>query len=205
MVEICHISRVIEGMSTVSLHASADFGKTGQYIASLTGRAPQVHFTRSFVGSKYGKRNDGTSYETDEAGLYECCDQTRKGKIKRYYIVLEYKDNLVKVQTDLEDSLLIAKRLHEGESLADVVELSEEEDESRSTEANYLTKVVYTIKSKAEVKKARAAGDIDAAVAAIVAALQALPTNLQKKALAQARERLFPPTPKAPPATAGVG
>ena len=173
-------------MSTVSLHASADFGKTGQYIASLTGRAPQVHFVRSFVGSKYGKRNDGTSYETDEAGLYECCDQTRKGKVKRYYIVLEFQNELRKLQTDLEDSLVIAKRLDGGESLADIVELLVEDE-----------KVVYRINSKAEVKKTKAAGNLDAAVTAIVSALQALPAPLQKKALAQAKERLFPPAPKA--------
>jgi hypothetical protein len=173
-------------MATVTLHASADYGRTGQYIAILTGRAPKVHFERSFVGSKYGKRNESTSYETDEAGLYECCDQTRKGKVKRYYIVLEYNDELVKVRTDLGDSLVIAKRIGEGESLADVVELSTEETRG----------VVYEIKSKAEVKKTKAAGDIYAAVEAVVAALQALPTNLQKKAIAQAKERLFPPTPK---------
>jgi len=172
-------------MTTISLSASSDYGQSGQYIAILTGRAPKVHFTRSFVGSKYGKRNEGTSYETDEAGLYECCDHTRKGKVKRYYIVLEFNGELKRLQTDLEDSLLIAKRLEGGESLADVVELLVEDE-----------KVVYRINSKTEVKKAKAAGDIDAAVAAIVSALQALPTNLQKKALAQAKERLFPPTPK---------
>jgi hypothetical protein len=110
-------------MSTVRLSVESKFGFSGQYIARITGRAPKVHFAREFVGSKFGKRSECTAYETDETGMFEECDVTKSGKQKSYALVLPWKDDLRKLYTDLDDALIIAKRLGEGESLEEVVVL----------------------------------------------------------------------------------
>jgi hypothetical protein len=62
--------------------------------------------------------------------------------------------------------------------------------------------LVYAIRKPGEVKKAQAAGNVDAAVDAIVAALQALPEPLAKKALAAAKAKLFQTAPVASPESA---
>ena len=110
-------------MTTITLSASSDFGHSGQYIARLVGRAARVQFAREFVGKKWGKRNEGTSYETDEVGLYEVSNQTRKGCEREYWLILPWKDELKKIRTDLEDSLAICKRLQDGERIEDFVRL----------------------------------------------------------------------------------
>lgn len=107
--------------STVTLRAESVYGKSGQYIARLMGRAPQHHFRRQFVGTKYGKRSESTSYETDEVGLYEVCDLTKRGKDKTYVLVLPFRDGLCRLVSDCEDALAIAKRLDGGERLEDFV------------------------------------------------------------------------------------
>jgi hypothetical protein len=112
--------------TTITLNANADYGQSGQYIARITGRAPRVQFAREFVGSKSGKRNDVTSYETDECGLYEVNDATRKGKVRKYLLVLPWRDELVKLTSDHEDALTIAKRLDGGEGLEDIVSIERE-------------------------------------------------------------------------------
>lgn len=108
-------------MTTIKLDAQASYGLSGQYIARITGRAAKVQFAREFVGTKYGKRREGTSYETDEAGLYEECDVDKHGKKKSFALVLPYKDTLRKLYTDTDDALIIAKRLDAGEHLEDFV------------------------------------------------------------------------------------
>lgn len=110
-------------MATVRLSAESKFGFHGQYIARIMGRAQKFQFQRSFVGRKSGKRNELTSYETDEIGLYEECDVGKNGATKTYALVLEYKDRLVKLYSDTEDALAIAKRLDGGELLADFVKI----------------------------------------------------------------------------------
>lgn len=110
-------------MTTITLSASSDFGHSGQYIARLVGRAPRVQFQREFLGRKSGKRQDDTSYETDETGLYEVSNQTRKGCSRDYWLVLPWGDELKKIRTDHEDSLAICKRLQDGERLEDFVVL----------------------------------------------------------------------------------
>ena len=54
---------------TVTLNAESKYGFSGQYIARITGSAAKFQFNREFVGNKHGKRNEGSSYETDEVGL----------------------------------------------------------------------------------------------------------------------------------------
>lgn len=109
--------------STVKLNAEAKFGKSGQYIARIVGRDDRVQFARSFVGSKFGKRSECTSYETDVPGLYEICDVTKSGKTKSYALVLPWRGGLRRVWSDLEDFLILARRLEDGEFLPDIVRL----------------------------------------------------------------------------------
>lgn len=122
----------------ITLTASSDFGQSGQYIAKLTGRAPKVQFRREFCGTKSGKRNDLTSYETDEIGLYEIEDRTRKGKVRTFWFILPWGEELRKLKTDHEDALLISKRLDAGERLEDIVEL-DREPMTRSETQSYCT------------------------------------------------------------------
>jgi hypothetical protein len=107
--------------ATITLSAESKFGYSGQYIARLRGRAAKFEFDREFVGNKYGKRLDSTSVETDEIGLYETCDVGRHGKDKSYYLVLTWGDGIVRLVSDHEDALAIAKRMSAGELLDDIV------------------------------------------------------------------------------------
>ncbi len=187
-------------MTTVTLTADSKYGFSGQYIAKLIGRAPRVQFEREFCGRKSGKRNESTRYETDEPGLYETADVGKHGKEHSYWLVLPWDGQLKRLCSDHEDALAIAKRLGDREELTDIVglELGDPILNPDGTPAlNSETgkprhKLVYTIRSKVEVKRAAAAETIDSAVAAIVAALQALPAPQQKAALAAAKSKLFP-------------
>ncbi|MGA9088229.1 MAG: hypothetical protein WB420_03895, partial [Bradyrhizobium sp.] len=186
----------------ITLVASADFGQTGQYIAKLTGRAAKVQFRREFCGTKEGKRSQDTRYETDEIGLYEVNNQTRKGRDRDYWLILPRNDGLVKLRTDHEDALLICKRLDAGEQIEDVV-IVELGDELKNSDGSpklgdngkQMHALVYRIFKAGEAKKAVAAVTLDAAVEAIVQALAALPVSEQKKALTAARTKLFPKPP----------
>lgn len=110
--------------SVVHLSAESKYGYSGQYIAKLTGRDPsRVQFKREFCGSKSGKRQECTFYDTDESGLFEICDVGKHGKSKTFVLVLPWEDGLKKVTSDLEDALKIAKRLDSGETLTDIVAL----------------------------------------------------------------------------------
>ncbi len=183
----------------VTLAAFADYGQSGQYIAKLTGRAPRVQFRREFLGTKEGKRNDGTRYETDEVGLFEVHNETRKGRDRQYWLVLAWKEGLVSLRADHEDALLICKRLDGGERLEDIV-VVERGDELKHNDGspkldengNQRYALVYTIRRPGQAKKAAAAATLDAAVEAIVQSLTALPAPEQKKALTAARAKLFP-------------
>ena len=106
---------------TITLSAESKFGHSGQYIAKLIGRAERVQFERVFVGAKFGKRAECTSYETDESGLYEVCDVAKRGKDKSYYLVLPWREGLIKLTSDSTDALKIAKRLGAGERLEQIV------------------------------------------------------------------------------------
>jgi hypothetical protein len=108
---------------TVKLNAESKYGFSGQYIARITGRAAKFQFNREFVGNKYGKRNECSSYETDEIGLYEECDVTKSGKTKSYALVMPWKDDVRKLYSDTEDALKIAKRLDDGETLDQIIVL----------------------------------------------------------------------------------
>jgi hypothetical protein len=188
-------------MTSIKLTAESKYGYSGQYICRITGRAERVQFQREFCGTKFGKRGEGTSYETDEIGLYEVQDVTKSGKSRSYYLVLPWReDEIRKLPSDHEDALAIAKRLDARESLTDIVaiELGDPILDSDGTpklkeDGTPRHSLVYVIRTKTEAKAAVAAATIDSVVAAIVAALAALPEPLQRKALAAAKAKLAPP------------
>lgn len=184
-------------MATVTLHAESDYGHSGQYIAQLMGREPKVQFRRQFVGTKFGKRNECTSYETDEVGVYEINNETRKGKVRNYYLVVEFNGEFKQLLTDKEDALTICKRLDSGELFGTIVkvELGEksmdrEGNPQMKEDGTPWRKIVYSIIHPTEAKRAVAAANIDAAVAAILALVADLPIVDQKKALKMARDRM---------------
>lgn len=106
----------------ISLSASAAFGKTGQYIAHITGRDSKWTFNREFIGRKCGKRNEGSEADVDTPGLYEMRDVDRKNnKDDRYVIILEIDGELCKFMADKEDAMKIGKELDGGRTIQDIV------------------------------------------------------------------------------------
>lgn len=182
-------------MSTVTLNASADFGYTGQYVARLVGRDSKFTFNREFVGSKWGKRGEGSSAEVDDPGIYECRDVTRKGKVDRYYVVAELDGELRKIRSDKADCMAIAKAVGGGRAFGEVVALSWQVPEEGKTER----KPVYEILSAAAAAKSQQAATVDAVVEQCVAALSALDAKSRKAALAAIKSRLTEPAAAAAP------
>jgi hypothetical protein len=189
-------------VGTVTLTAGADFGQTGQYIARLTGRAPRVQFERNFVGAKGGKRKELTSYETDEVGVYEVNNVTRKGRVREYWLVLPWKDELCLLRTDLEDSLAICKRLDAGEVLTDFVKI-ELGDPMHNRDGSPVLdegeqprhELVYSVLTSREAKKALAGALITSAVSSIIEVLAGFGPADQKKILSVMRESMANPQP----------
>jgi len=187
---------------TVTLTAGADFGKAGQYIARLTGRAPRVQFEREFVGAKEGKRKELTSYETDEVGVYEINNETRKGRVREYFLVLPWKDELRMLRTDHEDSLAICKRLDAGEVLTDFVKIELGDPMHNRDGSPVLDEkeqprhgLVYSVLTSREAKKALAGALVTSAVSSIVEILAGFGPADQKKILVAVRESLEKPGP----------
>ncbi len=180
--------------------ASSDFGHTGQYVALLVGRDARVTFCREFIGTKSGKRNEHTSALVDDPCLIERCNVTRKGKDQDYFIVVRDSDgNLRSFLCDRADAMAIAKRLDKREELAEIIGLEPHPEGGETKDG--LPRMQWSIRTPGAAKKAVAAGNIEAAVAAIVLALQALPAADQKKALTAARAKLGTTEGPAAPAT----
>lgn len=168
----------------IEFTAFSDFGQTGQYIARITGRQKKVNFAREFIGRKSGKRGDITTALVDEPGLYEVVWCKRRGKERAHWILLEVEGQLRQVRSDEEDFLTIAKRLDGGETIEQIVVFEPIPREPG--------KLVYVIRNKIEANRAIVAKTIDAVVLAIVNAVAGLPKEHQKKALSEAKTRLFP-------------
>jgi hypothetical protein len=176
----------------ISLSASADFGLTGQYVARITGRDAKFTFAREFVGAKYGKRNEGTSADVDDPGLYECRDVTRKGRVDRFWLVVEVDGQLVKLRSDKEDAMAIARALDDRRPFVEIVEASQN---AGSDPPVYM----YEIVSPKAAKAAQQAQTVDRAIEACWAAMQALPEKEAKKVLRALAARVSPPKPAVPP------
>lgn len=106
---------------TVTFGAEAANGRSGQYIARITGRDQKYQFQREFVGRKGGRRNEVSEHETDEPGLYECCDATKRGKDSRFYAAVEVAGTLRAFRLDKAEALAVAKALDAGGAVGDLV------------------------------------------------------------------------------------
>lgn len=178
-------------MKAVALQASADFGQTGQYIARLTGRNSKFTFEREFVGRKFGKRNEGTSADLDELGVYECRDSTRKGKVDRYRLIVLWNGELKVIKSDKSDAMEICREIDNGRAFRSIVAVSEDTDGS----------LVYEIHSAEQAALAAALAapavsvdtsivEVSEAVAGCVELLGRLPADALEQAIARIREVL---------------
>jgi len=179
----------------ISFSASSKFGHSGQYIARITGRHKQYTFEREFIGRKGGKRNEETTADVDDPGLYECCDVDKHGKESRYYLVLEAEGNLIKLRSDKEDAMTIGKAMEAGRSLQEIVVVGKNDDNT----------FYYEIVSAKEAEKRQTAQTLDTAIEQCWAILQPLPLKEAKKVLAALKIKLTPATTDpAPAAEQGV-
>jgi len=173
-------------MITINVE-SKEYGNSKQYIAHITGRAAKFTFERNFVG----RRSDRfTSYSTDEAGLYENCDINRKGQKECGYLVVATAPDgeLVKMRSNLDEAMEIAKRMDAGEALESMIEIVGKEGAGWT----------YTLRTKSEAKAAISGQTIDSATEACWQIMQALPEREAKKVLAALKLRVSPPKPAQP-------
>ena len=113
---------------------------------------------------------------------------TRKGKVDRYYVVIEADGALVKLRSDKQDAMTIARALDERRPFTGIVAAAKDDE----------GKPVYEILSAREAAKAQQAQTVDSAIEACWAALQALPEKEAKKVLAALRARVSPKAEAAP-------
>lgn len=115
---------------TVEMIARADYGQSGQYVARITGRDAKFTFAREFVGRKTGKRKEYAEVVTDQVGLYEICDKTRKGKECRYRVAVPGpKDGeLVLCKLSLSHAMELATYLDSGYDVEDCLKIETRED-----------------------------------------------------------------------------
>lgn len=168
----------------IRLNASAAYGEKGQYIARITGRDSKFTFAREFIGRKGGKRNEETSADVDDPGVYECCDIDRKrGKDSRFVLVIKQADGtLVSRRSDKEDAMAIAKQIDAGRDFSDIVA-----DDGSG----------YEIVDKKEAEAKQQAQTVQTATEGCWVILQTLPEKEAKKVLKTLKDRVSPPKPKA--------
>ncbi len=109
-----------QAAASVRLFADKDYNETGNYIARITGRKPNVKFERDFVGK--------VSADVVDPGLYEVRHASRKGKRTEYWVVVEEGDGLVKKRCDEADALTIAKNLDAGHAFSHLYRINETND-----------------------------------------------------------------------------
>ena len=186
-------------MAMVTLRADAKFGYGGkQYICRITGRNSSYTFEREFVGRKEGKRGEDSVFETDEPGLYLCCDIDRKGnKEERFRVVLIDAGVPKIVYADKDEAMQIARAFDDGRALTDIVA-----DVDFSLPMNERS---FTIRTAAQAKRAAAGATVDSVIDHCWQVLQSLPEKEAKKVLSALRLKVSPPAPKLadlPPAAA---
>ncbi len=126
----------------ITLDSSSDYGLKGQYIARIKGRDDKVTFNREFIGRKSGKRNQYSTADVDEPGIYECCDVERNtGKKSRFYFISE---NLIKLTTDKKDAMIVARLMDEGLAFSEIVIATKADPEAVEVdnEINFLKKIL---------------------------------------------------------------
>lgn len=157
----------------ITLVAKADYNQKGQFIARLVGRDSRYTFSREFVGRKGGKRNETTRADVDDPGVYECCDVDRKkGKVSRFYFIVQDGDKLKELRADKEDAMTVAKALDAGRKFSEIVVLDGD---------------LYEIRKPAQAD--RASGAIDKAVEECWAILSPLPSDVLAKAIKSLKDK----------------
>jgi len=178
----------------ITLRATAAFGFGGkQYIGRVTGRDPKWGLRLEFIGTKGGKRNEETTAEVDDPGIYVVRNWDRKNRADETYLLIlevgqddEGAPKLRSFSLDKSDALKIAKLMDGGRKLADIVEPIDAAPERRADRTwGYIT--VRQAASKAEAQT------IDSATEACWQVLTALPEKQAKKVLAALRLRVSPP------------
>lgn len=170
----------------ITLNASSDFNTAGkQYIARIKGRDSKFTFDREFIGKRSGKRNDFTSADVDDPGLYELRDTTRKGTSDKYRLIVAQGDELVVYRCSKEEAMKIARLLDEGVSAHDLPSRLTLPDDRESGDIGFVT--------AAQAERAVVAQTIDSVVAACWAAIEPLPEKERKRVLAELRARVNPP------------
>lgn len=102
-------------MTMITLTAESDYSNAGkQFVARILGRNSKYTFDREFIGKRSGKRNDITTADVDEPGLYETRDLTRKGNDDSYCLILPQGAGLVQKWIDKEGAMKVAKEIQNG-------------------------------------------------------------------------------------------
>jgi len=164
--------------------ATAEPGRTGQYIARIVGFDPSFIFRREFIGTRSGKRGEWTNADVDDAGLYEACDVTPKGKAHRYLLVVkspETNDEPVILRSDKGDAVRIARALDAGRTIAEIVVVSKSAREGG---------FVYGFMPMQAVVQQQIGTDMVNAMEACWRSLQRLPAESAWKVLRALRGRL---------------
>lgn len=112
----------------ITLNATAAYGRSGQYVAEITGRHSKFNFTRDFRGKKSGKNGTVTSYSTDQPGLYMACDINKHGsKDENFFLVGFFGETLVSVPLREESAMEIATGIDSGRPTTSIV-ITQKED-----------------------------------------------------------------------------
>ncbi|MCC6416781.1 MAG: hypothetical protein IT429_00870 [Gemmataceae bacterium] len=183
----------------ITLRASAAYGYgRKQYIARVTGRDPKWGLKLEFCGRIDGdrKRQESSSWEGDEPGIYVTRDVDRKGRADdTYRIILPCPTNpdraVCSTPVDKEDIMKIARRLDAGERLERIVELVGRPSSRDPSRTVYDVEVVTARQAEAR----EVARTIDTATEECWRVLQALPEKEARKVLATLRQRVTPPKP----------
>lgn len=110
-------------MNTIDLTASAAFGKSGHYVARITGRDSKFTFARDFVGRNEGKRGETRRFTTDAEGMFITCDIDRRGgRDEEFWLLVVHpvRNVLVKTVLSREEAMTFATQLDKGVALIDL-------------------------------------------------------------------------------------
>lgn len=153
------------------------------YVARILGRVSgPLKYERAFFGSEV------TILEGDE-GLYERQNVDKKGRPERsYFVILAHPEYGLIISVDCENELpKIAKRLDEGASIEDAVEVTNLRPSQRIEGRMIFDAVARTAK---QAEKAREGQTFNSAVAACWEMLSVLPEREAKKVISELRKRI---------------
>ena len=104
----------------IKLTAVAAYGRSGHYVAQLTGRE---HGAKTFKRSWVSRRSGSNAVaDVDDVGVYEVCDiDKRGGKTQSYCLIVRINDELHKIPTDRTEALKITKEMDAGRTLMEIV------------------------------------------------------------------------------------